>query len=1184
MKILRLDLLAFGPFTDQSLAFEPSRGGLHVVYGPNEAGKSSSLRALRHWLYGIPHSCNDSFLHPNKNLRIGGVLEDARGRRFEFIRRKGRDKTVRGPDDVRVLEESDLARILGGVDEKTFQQRFGMGYEELRRGGLEISQGEGELGAILFAAGAGIVDVRQVRERIETDMQNLFKPNGTNQTINKRLAELSRLRELMKSVQLPTSKWLEQDKALRLSQQRLTETEAELREKRARQSRLDRMQKAFPLLRRRRRLEEQLVAVQDAPLLPGDFAELRAEAMAKLASDQQSDREARGEITRLKDAMSEVTIPTALLEHRTAITQLHSAFGGIDKAARDRPGVLAEQQKAEGRARDILVELGREPDLQKAQYLRITRTQRQRIQMLAGEFKARLQKQASAEAAIAKLLAEIQKAEESLARHDSAGDPTRLSAVLRKARKQGDLDQLIADAQSALRELETQSELELKRLPLFHGTLEELEALPICAAETIDRFDKDLLAAQSGIDKICERIERITDQIQTIEARLQSLRMEQDVPTEDDLRDARHRRDEGWSLVRQALKYGLRPEEPSIEEFVEQFAPGGHLESAFTASMEAADAVADRLRREVGRVAEKTKLSAEHQKEERRLQTERENLASARLRKDDLLSQWRQLWIGLGIDPLSPREMQSWRGRQSHLADTARSIRKQREVVGGLEQRRNSLREELLQTLVENTSPAPVSDGALMELVESCESHVLVMETSNRDRMAGERKLAELRDQLSEAREADSRAKSDLRQWQIDWAAAVEVLRLTPDSAPAEVNAAMELVDELMERIKTSEGLRQRLEGIDSDGESFRQSFHCVIEEVAADLRDIPIAQSVADLRDRLELALKNEVKLDQWAERMAAEQSKLDKACAAIEQQQRTIRSMCAQANCESPELLPTAEARSAERRDIEAQLRSLKDQLDDLAEGESSESFFAELQKLDADQCAEEAGRLANAITELESAWKETSEAIGGHRVELKRMDGNAHAAEARQEAEQVLTAIREDAEQYIRLRLAAAVLARSIERFREASQGSVLRRAGELFAEMSLGSFGGLRADYDEKGKATLVGVRADGGQTVGVDGMSDGTCDQLFLALRLALLEKYLDENEPLPFIIDDILIKFDDDRAAAALKTLARLGERTQVIYFTHHEHLMDIACEYLDDGAFFTYRLGDRHASANLAP
>ena len=132
-------------------------------------------------------------------------------------------------------------------------------------------------------------------------------------------------------------------------------------------------------------------------------------------------------------------------------------------------------------------------------------------------------------------------------------------------------------------------------------------------------------------------------------------------------------------------------------------------------------------------------------------------------------------------------------------------------------------------------------------------------------------------------------------------------------------------------------------------------------------------------------------------------------------------------------------------------------------------------------------------------------------------------------------------------------------AIERYRDKSQGPVLSRASALFQQITGGSFEGVRAEFDGNGNPMLVGVRTRGAEIVAVDGMSDGTADQLYLALRLAGLEEYLAKNEPLPFIVDDILIKFDDTRAAAALQALAELSAKTQVIFFTHHRHLVKLA-------------------------
>jgi uncharacterized protein YhaN len=73
------------------------------------------------------------------------------------------------------------------------------------------------------------------------------------------------------------------------------------------------------------------------------------------------------------------------------------------------------------------------------------------------------------------------------------------------------------------------------------------------------------------------------------------------------------------------------------------------------------------------------------------------------------------------------------------------------------------------------------------------------------------------------------------------------------------------------------------------------------------------------------------------------------------------------------------------------------------------------------------------------------------------------------------------------------------------------------------------------------------------------MSDGTTDQLYFALRIAAIEDYLDHAEPMPFIADDLFINFDDKRAAAGFRVLNELGKKTQVLFFTHHEHLLDVA-------------------------
>ncbi len=53
MRIQRLDLLRYGRFTDKHLALPVSDSDIHIVFGPNEAGKSTALSAIEDLLFGI---------------------------------------------------------------------------------------------------------------------------------------------------------------------------------------------------------------------------------------------------------------------------------------------------------------------------------------------------------------------------------------------------------------------------------------------------------------------------------------------------------------------------------------------------------------------------------------------------------------------------------------------------------------------------------------------------------------------------------------------------------------------------------------------------------------------------------------------------------------------------------------------------------------------------------------------------------------------------------------------------------------------------------------------------------------------------------------------------------------------------------------------------------------------------
>ena len=132
----------------------------------------------------------------------------------------------------------------------------------------------------------------------------------------------------------------------------------------------------------------------------------------------------------------------------------------------------------------------------------------------------------------------------------------------------------------------------------------------------------------------------------------------------------------------------------------------------------------------------------------------------------------------------------------------------------------------------------------------------------------------------------------------------------------------------------------------------------------------------------------------------------------------------------------------------------------------------------------------------------------------------------------------------------------------RHRAGQQDPLVARAGALFRALTGGAFSGLAQTYDDADTPRLAGQRAGGG-TVAIEGMSEGTRDQLYLALRLAYLEDYAGRAEPAPFIGDDLFSTFDETRTGYGLDALAEIGARVQPILFTRHRHVADLARERL---------------------
>lgn len=1164
MKILRLDLIAFGPFTECALRFNGESHGFHIVYGPNEAGKSSALRALRQMLFGIPARTADDFIHPYGKLRIGALVERSDGRQLEIIRRKGRIHTLRGPDDTAVIDETRLKSFLGGVDENLFATMFGIDHTGLVEGGQAILQGAGDAGQILFAAGAGIADFRKILDDLRSEADDLFKPSAQKPAINAGLAELQKIRRAQREAQLPSQAWAAHDKALREATAEKSRIEDDLERATRRRNRLMRIRDALPAMARRTELQGQYDAVKTAVLLPEDFGErhLSAVEALRIAESRQSRSENR--IQAILQDLEGLTLPGTMIENSDVIETLFQEAGSIQKAAADRLRLEGLLSSARLEARERLRTIGRNIPLEAADTLRVEKPAVIRIQELTARYERLQARRAGIDEEIEKLALREDRLKDDLAALPLPIDLGDLRQAITETAAEGDLESRHQALQAEIQREETELSIALSRLPLWKGSPEALERLPLPSPETVDAFELRLKAAEDGLAKHRMELASLAERLGEIDAELRRLALSGSIPTEADLEDARTRRDHAWQQIRRAWETGTSLQGKAANSPGRE-GIGAHPADGYESMVRDADDLSDRLRREAERVAGNAALLAE---QERTLARHRKAAAAAGSMESECVKAreaWSGLWKSANISPLSPREMRGWLRRQTDLAGRIAAIRNQTANADALLRQIIQGREAIIKHL--RPSAAPGDPPTLARLLARAKAMVSQNERLEARKAQLSADLTQRSEELREARKRGERTAFDQRLWRGQWGEAVRPLGLDADASPAQASGMLAELNVLFEKIKEADALAGRIRGIDRDADAFAAKVRDVVSIQAPDLNGLSPTQAVRELNARLARALNIKTTREGLEKQLDHEREALQEATEQIHRIQAHLETLCREAGCVDHGGLRAAEMRSEARRQIESEMERIEVQLRSLSAGRTLMAFIADAASVEPDTLDLQITRMTEEMTRLVREKSELDQAIGSHRTELAKMDGGHLAADLAEQAQQTLAGIRTDVAQFLRLRMAAVLLNRAMERYREKNQGPIVRRAARLFSRMTLDSFEGLRLEFDEKNDAVLVGVRPGGREVVHVSGMSDGTADQLYLAIRLASLEAYMKNNEPLPFIVDDILVQFDDRRAEATLDALLELSRETQVIFFTHHMHLVNLARSRLNGAA-----------------
>ena len=1172
MKLRRLLLHAFGPFTDKELSFADdgrhAELNLHLIYGPNEAGKSSALRAMMDLRFGIPLRSPDDFLHLSKDLRVAGVFADADDNPIGLVRRKGRKATLMlfDPAQGHLVpgEEAgprhELA-LTGGLGRDEFEAMFGLDHARLREGGDRLVNGEGELGAALFEASAGTRGISGILASLDDDAKALFSPRSKNAVINEARRALDDHRKAWKAAQTRPAEWREVNRAHQKASDALAEIRRNLERERRRENELTELRTVAPLLRDHDRALTDLQALADAPDLPENAREERLGAQQALQHAQDDMQAAEQALVRCNQALGALQIETPLLAHAEVIERL---AGAVDVVERSRVEVQQHQ-----------VAIDQSTEILKATAARIDplRTAAEIVAVLPSdaELAAVNEHLAAIPVLTDRLMGYQQRADEleraaTLEADDEVALPDAsarqgVENALGFAQELGDVERRLTDLDRDLSELAGELDRALSDLGL--GSIAAVRRCRPLLDAQIDAAADRSTAIDGAMRELASEAQRIE-----ADAAQQSLRKRQlaavgEVVTSETLDRARERRDHGWALVRRAYVEGV--DDPA--RLGQSFDTQRPLADAFEIAQEAADRQADLLRADAARATSFEECVARLQEMVGRRTVIGEELAVLSERRQQALDEWAGLLAEAGLPELDPEGLREWQARRATALDLAGRL-------DGLQNDRQRLLTgqtravEGLTTALQAVGHAmPPSDlSSLVAQAVRWERQATALQVRHEERASARRARRVDRDRL-EGRSAEARA--DLQHRDEALAAWRDRLSLSPDSPAASVKARLDELYGLARRAAELSQIRLRQAQEQAVVDDFRQQARNL-----AEVLDEPLGEMIDDfaecLRRRLKTALENERQRLSLGKDRARAESERAGAAAELERQSAALLRLCAAAGVETVAELPECEARAARKRRMQAALDARREQL-----AQASTRPESELRErlgdrdtigLDSERqaCREEIGRLEDEQARAARAEEEARRALGA-------IDASDAAARAREAMESAAARCQAAVRPWVRLRLAHALLRESLKRFRERAQAPMVSAASTYFSLMTSGRYQRLVVDEADE-KPMLLAEREDAVR-IGVDAMSEGTADQLYLALRLAALEMRRESHPQMPLVLDDVLVTSDDQRACNILQALAKFAEGGQVMLFTHHRHVIDLARSVLGDGTFAEHHL-----------
>lgn len=1160
MRIQRLDLIRYGCFTEVSIDFPVGDTDLHVIVGPNEAGKSTVMSAVEDLLFGIPARSALNFAHSYQDMRIGATLE-SNGTSLAVQRRKGIKKTLLAADGVPFPHgESVLAPFIRDADRSRLERMFSLDHARLRKGGREILDAKGDVGEALFSAGSGFADLRKRRRELDAEANDLW---SKRRSAKRRFYIADDLRKdaeaELRQHTVSARKWHELKAREETCRRASKDLRSELEAREADLRKLVRIRRLKRFVDERIELEEEIRNLGRISQIPRNASQTLQEAESeRLVADRQIDVLA-GDIQRADTERKGLRWDESVLLRADKIDRVYDRWIQVQKSRIDLPKREAELRFEVQRLRRLGRELGwtdrNAPDL----LARIPpRSAVRRARALLTERTSQLAHIRSTRSALEESESRLAESQRRLDEIKAPADVSRLSAVVSAKKTDfGDIGSQVRSAETEFANAQEEVQAAFSRLHPKPDTPEAADTLVTPSKEEVQSHRDRRLQLDKQLADCRDSLRSAETKLAQLKSRRDRIQREERPVSRKDVLDLRESRDAGWDLVRR--KHILGQTVP--EQETRRFAGGAaSLADAYEDAVRAADRAVDRSVATASATARLEEVDLQIERASEEVGTLTDKLRHRSGDSELLDREWREMWSDAPFTALRPDAMLSW-------LDSRDSLRRLMTRRSEFHLRLNKLRMDeqgAIKSVVAELralgiDPAPMQAKGLLALLELASGEQQRHETRRETRASLETGLRQGTEEVARKRKEARRAESAEREWQGRWSKAARSLGLATGADPDSAETQISVIDEMrLVQAEIANLQDKRIRLMRRDIADFERELRRVVVSVAPDLASQDPDDVVPELRKRLEHSRQACKDAETKDKAIAGLKERLQHQQDAKRRAQDRILSLQGAAGVETIDGLRLEIDKAERAGQCESKLSQVTHTLKRDGDGLSVRQMQQECRGVDLDKAASREKDLRAEIEDLRKGQLEARDNLREAREQFATVGGNDVAAVAESARQNALAEISEVAAQYVRARSASLVLRWAIERNRREKQGPMLKRAGELFSELTLHSFEALEVDFDDKDRTRLVGRRPDG-KRVRVKGMSSGSADQLYLALRAAALEHYLEDAQPLPFIADDLFINFDDQRSGAGFRVLARLAQKCQVIYFTHHEHLAEVA-------------------------